>query len=242
MAERMTSLERYDRIVDEYATMWPLIVPGYAPCLNAMLEIVRASDVRPRDILDIGCGPASAVIAVAPACHPEARVTLIDGAPKMLAAAHEAIGPRVTASVCDDFRKTEVLTKLTRPLSYDLVLCSFALHHWDDGEKRTVLESLARSVRPGGLLLLADEVVAEQPAGWDVVGRVRARMIDTNISTGRIPQEFVAAEAALPSEMRLPFKPSRIDEMVSWLARSGLAVTVPMVVFGAALHLGLKPV
>lgn len=234
--------ERYDRIVDAYTTMWPLIVPGYVPCLNAMLESVRALELRPRDILDLGCGPASAVVAVAPACHPEARVSLIDGSPKMLAAAQALLGSRVATAVCDDFRKPDVLKKLTKPLSYDLVLCSFALHHWEDTEKRTVLEALARSVRPGGLILLADEVVADAPAGWDVVGRVRARMIDTNISTGRIPQEFVASEAALPAALRLPFRPSRSDEMVSWLARSGLAVAVPLTVFGAALHLALKPV
>ncbi|MEZ0314320.1 MAG: class I SAM-dependent methyltransferase [Myxococcota bacterium] len=238
----MPSFERYDRIVDAYSTMWPLIVPGYVPCLNAMLEAVRALDLRPREVLDLGCGPGSAIVAVAPACHPEARVTLVDGAPKMLAAAQAVVGSRAAAAICDDFRKPDVLARITRPLSYDLVLCSFALHHWDDAEKRTVLEALARSVRPGGLLVLADEVVADAPAGWDVVGRVRMRMIDSNISSGRIPKEFVATEAALPPDLRLPFKPSRTDEVVSWLARSGLAVGVPLTVFGAALHLALKPV
>lgn len=236
------SFERYDRIVDSYSTMWPLIVPGYVPCLNAMLETVRAAELRPRDVLDLGCGPGSAIVAVAPACHPDARVTLVDGSSKMLQAAQSVVGSRAVAAICDDFRKHEVLSRITRPLSYDLVLCSFALHHWDDVEKRAVLEALARSVRPGGLLLLADEVIADAPGGWDAVGRVRMRMIDTNISSGRIPKEFVEREAALPSELRLPFKPSRTDEVVSWLARSGLAVAVPLTVFGAALHLALKPV
>lgn len=236
------TFERYDRIVDTYADMWPLIVPGYTPCLNAMLEVVRAAELRPRDILDLGCGPGSAIAAVAPACHPEARVTLVDGSRGMLDKAKSVVGERVVQSVCDDFRKADVLGPITKPLAYDLVLCSFALHHWDDNEKRTVLEGLCRSVRPGGLLLLADEVVADSPGGWDVVGRVRARTIDVNIDSGRIPSEFVVSEAALPSALRLPFKPSRVDETVSWLARTGLAVAVPLVVFGAALHLAIKPV
>lgn len=236
------SFERYDRIADTYSSMWPLIVPGYTPCLSAMLEVVRAAELRPQDILDLGCGPGSAIAAVAPACHPEARVTLVDGSKGMLAAANTVVGERVVNSVCDDFRKVEVLGPLTRPLAYDLVLCSFALHHWDDTEKRSIIEALARSVRPGGLMLLADEVVADAPGGWDVVGRVRSRTIDVNIESGRIPQEFVRSEAALPLDLRLPLKPSRVDETVSWLARSGLAVAVPLVVFGAALHLAIKPV
>lgn len=239
---RALSFERYDRIVDSYAEMWPLIVPGYTACLSAMLEVVRAAELRPRDILDLGCGPGSAIAAVAPACHSEARVTLVDGSQRMLDAARAVIGERCAQGICGDFRQPEVLDPITRPLAYDLVLCSFALHHWDDQDKRSIIEALARSVRPGGLLLLADEVVADAPGGWDVVGRVRARTIDSNLSAGRIPPEFVASEAALPRELRLPFKPSRVDETVSWLARSGLAVAVPFVVFGAALHLAIKPV
>ncbi|MBC7792940.1 MAG: class I SAM-dependent methyltransferase [Clostridia bacterium] len=236
------SFERYDRIANTYAAMWPLIVPGYQPCLSAMLEVVRAAELRPRDILDLGCGPGSAIATVAPACHPEARVTLVDGSKGMLDAAKAVVGSCVAKAVNDDFRRSDVIGPVTRPLAYDLVLCSFALHHWDDNEKRSVIEALARSVRPGGLILLADEVVADNPGGWDVVGTVRARTIDANITAGRIPQEFVANEAALSADLRLPFKPGRVDETVSWLARSGLAVAVPLVVFGAALHLAIKPV
>jgi SAM-dependent methyltransferase len=232
--------ERYDRIAPQYGAMWPLIVPGYLPCLSAMFEVVRVRDQRPRDILDFGCGLGAATVAVAPACDPEARVTLVDGSPKMINVAEQLLGPRVHLAVCDDFREPDVLAKVTPGAAYDLVLCSFALHHWNDGEKRMLLEALVRSLKPGGMLLLADEVTADAPGGWEVVARVRARMIDDHLRAGRIPQEFVALESSLPPELRLPFRPSRMDEVTSWLAMLGLAVSCPVNVFGAALHLGLK--
>ena len=36
------SFERYDLIVEHYPAMWPMLVPGYVPICNAMLDVVRA--------------------------------------------------------------------------------------------------------------------------------------------------------------------------------------------------------
>ncbi|MEO0815356.1 MAG: hypothetical protein AAFY60_21025, partial [Myxococcota bacterium] len=60
--------DRYDRIVEYYPTMWPLLVPGYTAILGAMRDIVRARDTAPTALLDVGCGTGNATIAVAPAC------------------------------------------------------------------------------------------------------------------------------------------------------------------------------
>lgn len=233
--------ERYDRITDYYPTMWPLIVPGYAPVLNAMLEVVRARDVRPREVLDLGCGPGMATIAVAPGCDPDTRVTLVDGAPKMLQAAQGLLAGRVRLAVCEDFLRPGILDEVAPSQSHDLALCSFALHHWDDAQKHGVIAAIARALKPGGLALIADEVACDQPGGWDVVGRIRARIVQDHLAAGRIPREFFELEASLPMEQRLPFKPSRQEDFVSWMAHAGLAVSWPVTIFGASLLVGVKP-
>lgn len=232
--------DRYDRIVDHYQAMWPLLVPGYLPILASMLDVCRARHTPPQRILDLGCGPASATVAIAPACAPSAQVTLVDGSSRMLAAGQTLLGAQVALSVNDDFTRDGLLSQVAPARSFDTVLCSFALHHLEDASKRQVLEHLANCLVPGGVMLLADEIATDRPAGWDLVERIRGRQIGEHLSAGRIPEAFWQLETTLPPELVLPFKPSRIDDLTSWLARSGLAVAAPVRIMGAALLVGVK--
>lgn len=232
---------RYDRIVDHYPTMWPHIVPGYVPILRAMLDIVRVRPVPPRRILDLGCGPASATVAVAPACDAKTRAVLVDGSSRMVEAARALLGDQVRDAVTGDFTDPEIAERVFAIGLFDLVLCSFALHHLEDPDKRFVIERAAESVVPGGLLLLGDEVASDRPGGWDLVERVRARIIRDRLESGAISPEFWNAETTLAPEDHLPFKPSRIDDLTSWMARAGFAVSCPVSIFGSALLVGLRP-
>jgi SAM-dependent methyltransferase len=231
---------RYDRIAAHYPAMWPLLAPGYVPTLEAMLEIVKVRDTRPRRLLDVGCGPGSATVAVAPACDGEARVTLVDGSAAMIAAARTVLGPGVESAIVGDFNEESVARQCFEPEGFDLVLSSFALHHLADADKRTTIERMGVALRPGGMLLLADEVAADRPGGWEMVERVRGRTIERNLVEGRLSPEFWELETSLAEEDRLPFLPARVDELTSFMARASLATACPLVFFGAALLVGLK--
>lgn len=232
---------RYDRIVDQYATMWPLLVPGYLPILNAMRSLVQALPQRPGRVLDLGCGPGSATVAVAPVCSPEAKVTLVDGSAAMVRAAQAILGDHVERALVGDFTSGRFIHEIFDGPPFDLALCSFALHHIDDSQKVEAVDHIAAMLQPGGALLLADEVAVDRPAGQDIVERVRARIIHEHMSAGRITREFWERESALEPELRLPFLPARMEDLSSWMARSGLGVTCPVSVFGSALLVGIKP-
>ncbi len=232
--------ERYDRIVEYYPSQWPLIVPGYLPILNAMLDVMQARGVLAREVLDLGCGPGSATVAVAAACDPGARVTLVDGSPAMLQAAQLVTQRNVREAVLGDFTDPAVAERVFGTTPYDLALCSFALHHISDQHKQQTVDRIAGSLIRGGLLILADEIATDRPAGWDVVERVRARVIANHLAASRIHPGFWALETSLQPESHLPFTPARIDDLTSWMARAGLAVGCPVVLFGAALLLGIK--
>lgn len=232
---------RYDRIVEHYPAMWPLLVPGYIPILNAMLDIVLAHSDRVRDILDLGCGPGSATAAVAPGCDPHAQITIVDGSRGMIDAAQRILAPHVREAIHGDFVHADTAARVFGPRAHDLILCSFALHHLTDPDKRVSLERAASALMPGGMLLLADEVATDRPGGWDVVERIRARLIDGHLSAGHINSAFWQLESSLPAPQRLPFLPARVDDMTSWLARAGLAVSCPVSLFGSALLIGIKP-
>jgi len=115
--------------------------------------------------------------------HPGARLTAIDSSPEMLERARSAFPAA-------DLRAS----RLEDPLPegpFDLVYSTLVVHHLDGAGKRDLFERIARVIRPGGVFVLADVVVPDDPA--DVV-------------------------TPIDWEMDLP---DRLDDQVAWLADRG---------------------
>jgi len=95
-------------------------------------------------VLDIGTGPGVLLVEVARR-RPDLRLTGIDLSADMVARATRNVrrfADRVSAQVGD-------VTELQFPdASFDLVISSFSLHHWDHPE--AAVPELARVLRPGG--------------------------------------------------------------------------------------------
>lgn len=234
------NFRRYDVVVDHYSSMWPLLMPGYVPICNAMLDVVWSLSQRPAEILDLGCGPGTATVAVAPASHPDGMVTLVDGSPRMVAAAKKLLGNHVRCSFIGDFTDPAVLGDVCPEQRYDLILSSFALHHIDSKEKRLVISKLADALKPGALLMIADEVAIERPGGRDIVERIRSRIVDNHLKSGRLTRDFWQLETQEAAKHALPFLPARVDDLISLMANAGLAVSCPVNILGNALLLGFK--
>lgn len=101
-------------------------------------------------VLDAGTGPGLLLVELARR-RPDLRVTGIDLSADMVAAARRNLarfGERATASTGD-------VTDLPFPDgSFDLIVSSFSLHHWDHPE--AAAPELARVLRPGGQLRVYD--------------------------------------------------------------------------------------
>lgn len=102
------------------------------------------------DVLDVGTGPGVLLVELA-GRRPDVRVTGVDLSADMITAARHNLrgfGARAEARVAD-------VTEL--PFdddSFDVVVTSFSMHHWDrpDG----AVPELARVLRPGGRLYVYD--------------------------------------------------------------------------------------
>lgn len=102
---------------------------------------MRALPVHLNEVLDVGCGAGSfAARLAARACHVDA----IDRAPHMVALARKLVPANV------DVRVEDVATVHLPPAHYDAVTSISVLHHL---ELTQVLPRLARTLRPGGLLV-----------------------------------------------------------------------------------------
>jgi len=101
-------------------------------------------------VLDIGTGPGVLLVELA-ARRPDLRLTGVDLSADMIAAARrnlEPFGERAGARVGD-------VTSLPFPdRSFDLIVSSLSLHHWDHPE--AAVPELARILRPGGRVYIYD--------------------------------------------------------------------------------------
>ncbi|MCP2276635.1 demethylmenaquinone methyltransferase / 2-methoxy-6-polyprenyl-1,4-benzoquinol methylase [Nocardia amikacinitolerans] len=128
---------------------------GRGRALDAAL--VARSGAAPGDrVLDIGCGPGDFVRRLAVRVGPQGEVVGRDPSPRMIAyaTAHTKqpncrfeLGPAQTLDQPD--------------ASFDLVTCTFVMHHIPETQRRAALAHMYRVLRPGGRLLLADT----HPAG-----------------------------------------------------------------------------
>lgn len=132
------------------------------PCFDAFygaavraLELAAPGPVD--DVLDLGTG-TGALAAMVAGAHPGARLTLLDGAPAMVDKAAAALGPRAAAALVQD---------LADPLPsgpFDAVVSSLAIHHLDDAAKASLYARALEILRPGGVLVNAEQVLGATPA------------------------------------------------------------------------------
>ncbi len=114
-------------------------------------------------VLDIGCGTGALTVRAA---QRGAKVVGIDVNPQMLDVARQRVG--VLSDAPDvELREMGVAELGGEPAyGYDVVMSGLCLSELSDGERAFALHQAHRLLEPGGLLLLADEVVPQGVLRW----------------------------------------------------------------------------
>lgn len=119
---------------------------------RAYRELVLRSGARPGDrVLDVGCGTGYLTALLAEAVGPDGKAVGVDPSEAMVSQASEVrsdAGARYLVGFAESL-----------PLgdgSFDVVSSSLALHHIDDDQRQAAAAEMARVLRPGGQVLVAD--------------------------------------------------------------------------------------
>jgi tRNA (cmo5U34)-methyltransferase len=132
------------------------LIPCYDAFYGAALEAIGLAGRPLRRVLDLGAGTGLLARQVG-AAHPDAELTLLDGAPAMLDEARGVLGERARYVVAD----------LSEPLPegpWDAVVSALAIHHLSDDAKRSLFARVHDALAPGGVFVNAEQVAAPTPA------------------------------------------------------------------------------
>lgn len=162
--------------------------PGFEEVRDRLLAL---SDPRPADAcVDLGAGTGFVALALAPLVDSVLAVDISSEMTESLDARAAQAGLRNVRAEVADLRAFRLPAA-----SVDLIVSSYALHHLKDGDKRALAAEMARWLRPGGRVVVADMMfgrgasqrdrdilrqkatvlAARGPGGWWRIARSLAR-------------------------------------------------------------------
>ena len=146
----------YDWLTPAYDTVVRLTTRE-ATFKSALLD--QANLHAGQQVLDLACGTATLTIA-AKQQQPGIEIAGMDGDPSILARARVKAERAGTAIQFDQALSTAMPYEAAR---FDRVLCSLFFHHLSTANKRKTFVELARVLKPGGELHIADWGQAQNP-------------------------------------------------------------------------------
>ena len=138
---------------DTYLELMSAEIPDFVELQEQTAAATEGAGVDAMLELGIGTGETARRVRAA---HPTARLTAIDSSSEML--------ERARSEFPDADLRVARLEDALPEGPFELVYSALAVHHLDGAGKRELFGRVAAALRPGGLFVLADVVVPEDPA------------------------------------------------------------------------------
>ena len=174
--------ETEDQPLEEMSDFFTIRLDDYERHMKTWQDAYRAlPDFFPfamRDLLDLGCGTGLELESLFPV-FPDLRVTAVDLCVPML----ERLEDRFT-SVCT--LRGDYFAMDYPPEAFDGVLSFQSLHHFSPDKKAGLYARLYRTLRPGGVFVLADYLACCPEEEKLMAGALKRRRAAQNIPPERL--------------------------------------------------------
>jgi len=157
---------RFDsRVAAVFPDMLRRSIPGYEASIEAIGSLAARYVRAGTNCYDLGCSLGAATLAMRQGIRePCCRIVAVDSAPAMITGCREIIAAddRVAARETDvdivegDIRGIDIVNA-------SMVVLNYTMQFLDPDDRDGLLEHIARGVNPGGLLVLSEKVVDENP-------------------------------------------------------------------------------
>lgn len=198
----------FDAASSDYDSPRRWLIPCFDDFYGAAIELIAEwGPPRGARALDLGAG-TGLLAALVRGAFPGTRIDLVDVAPAMLERAHERFAGQedVTCTVAD-----YGTAELGGP--YDLIVSALSIHHLDDTAKRDLFTRILAALRPGGLFVNAEQVLAPTR---ELERRAHARWRRQALALGATEATLAAAEERMRHD-----RCGGLEDQLAWLRAAG---------------------
>lgn len=185
------SVQRFDDFAEEYAQRF-MDLNAYSDSIDAFCNLIKTTQPK---ILELGCGPGN-VTKLLNLRFPEAQITAIDLAPKMIAIARQQL-PDV------DFRLMDVRDILVLPEKFDAVMCSFCLPFLSKADVKKLIADCSEKLNRGGVIYISTMEGNESDAGFETTSFSKGSEIYFNYHTQEDLKQALSASGFEISRLKL---------------------------------------
>lgn len=155
---------RFDQaVVDVFPDMLRRSIPGYTASIEAIGSLAARYVTAGSECYDLGCSLGAASIAMRSAINvPDCKIIAIDNAPAMVARCREALAAcedQVTTSV--EVREADI--ENVEISNASMIVMNYTLQFLNVDERDRMVAKIFDGMLPGGLFLLSEKVVDEDP-------------------------------------------------------------------------------
>jgi tRNA (cmo5U34)-methyltransferase len=185
------------------------LIPSFDLLYSSAVTAVTANAPADGRILDLGAG-TGLLSATLRRSLPNARLTLVDRSELMLTKARQRFA--------DDGNIEIRVSDLSQPLPeepFDAVVSGLAIHHLSHTDKQDLFKRILGALRPGGIFVNVDQILAPFPALEAVYDELHERHV---VDSDTPPDEWAAGRERMKHDIC-----ADLDSQLRWLREAGFA-------------------